>query len=181
MIYSPDTDAYHVGLPLSVFSGKTVLVQLNASLYDKAFVSLNSLCSCLQRDPDLGLLPSNQLPQILQTLYIVSGCDYVSFFVGFGKAKFYQTFFQFASFISGSGAVSGSLGDVKSENITSGLLSFYRLVGCLYFAKYKNAFEFENPVASFRGVPAVEFGSLLHHLLKVVGHDQGGLLGASRV
>ena len=131
---------------------------------DKAFVSFNSLHSCLQRDPDLGLLPPNQLPQILQTLYIVSGCDYVSFFVGFGKAKFYQTFFQFASFISGSNAVSGSLGDVKSESITSGLLSFYRLIGCLYFVKYKNAFEFENPVASFRGVPAVEFGSLLHHL-----------------
>ena len=31
----------------------------------------------------------NLLPQALQSLYVCTGCDYVSFFVGMGKASFF--------------------------------------------------------------------------------------------
>ena len=38
-------------------------------------------------DPDLG-------PQILQTINVTTGCDYVSFFSQIGKSTFLRFFFQ---------------------------------------------------------------------------------------
>ena len=42
----------------------------------------------------ISSMKSNSLPQIMQTLFVCTGCDYVSFFSGFGKVSFLRYFFQ---------------------------------------------------------------------------------------
>ena len=38
---------------------------------------------------------------MLQTLFICTGCDYVSYFAGIGKSTLLKVFFQHASFVNG--------------------------------------------------------------------------------
>ena len=113
VVYSPDTDVYHID-----FS--------EAKLCDHVYIQLTrgSLNHAVQNDPDLMSIGPNIQLQVLQTLYVVTGCDYVSFFKGF-----LNTFFQHASFIS-SGDPPGTLSEVHSEEV---FLSFLPLVGTVYF------------------------------------------------
>ena len=67
---------------------------------------------CLQNDPDKCAY--KDLLQILQTLYIVTSCDYMSFFKGIRKQTFMKTLFRFAEFISGS-HLAGSLANTDPE------------------------------------------------------------------
>ena len=59
----------------------------------------------------ISSMKSNGLPQILQTLFVCTGCDYVSFFSGFGKVSFLH-YFSVAPFISGANA-NGSLSGIR--------------------------------------------------------------------
>ena len=61
---------------------------------DLCFVHLSSLINALNRDPDLSSVESSLLPQIHQTLFVVTGCDYISFFRGIGKVTFTQVLFS---------------------------------------------------------------------------------------
>ena len=56
---------------------------------------------CLQNNPDLTSVSTEDVLQIIQTLYIVTGCEYVSFFKGIGKQTSMKTFTRFAEFITG--------------------------------------------------------------------------------
>ena len=92
---------------------------------------MTNLITVLKCDPDLAHINSTQLPQILQTLYVVTGCDYIPFFSQIGKATFLRYFFQYAAFITGSeSAEMGSLADVdlENENYKHGYFAFIRLV-----------------------------------------------------
>lgn len=75
------------------------------------FVHLSALNSGLGSDPDLAGLNTTELAQILQTLFVCTGCDYTSFFCGIGKATFPCYFFQF---ITGTNA-QGSLANIRLE------------------------------------------------------------------
>ena len=76
-------------------------------------LNLTSLVQALYNDPDLAHIDPNLRPQILQTLFVVSGCDYISFFSRLGKATFLRYFYQYASFISsGNQTNPGTLADV---------------------------------------------------------------------
>ena len=68
------------------------------------YINISALHLALVNDLDLSGMESNSLPQIMQTLFVCTGCDYVSFFSGLGKATFLRNFFQYASFISGANA-----------------------------------------------------------------------------
>ena len=81
--------------PMDVF----VRVSMFSSQEHRYF-SLNGLRTSLQSDPDLSFIPRELLPGVLQTLFICTGCDYVSYFAGFGKSTFLKVFFQHASFIN---------------------------------------------------------------------------------
>ena len=74
----------------------------------------------------------------MQSLYISTGCDYVSCIITFGKAKIINIFTQYASFISGTDA--GSLHQTDLVNQVSGFISFLRLIGTCYFKKHITAF-----------------------------------------
>ena len=89
-------------------------------------------------------------------LFIVSGCDYTSYFAGIGKAPFLNAFYQYSHFIT-SNKQEGSLSDNdgKSE-IKKGFLSFVRLIGTLYFKKHLSAFValkcVQTPVQLFNSI-----------------------------
>ena len=102
LIFSPDTDVYHIGLPLmQSFEECHIIIQLNKHTHDKAcYLDMNNLIAAMENDPDLSQIPPHLRPQVLQTIYICTGCDYTSFFNGIGKVSFLSTIFQHATFIA---------------------------------------------------------------------------------
>ena len=139
LVYSPDTDVYNIGLPI-LQSTTECIVQLNLPhSQDLKYLHLNNLIEALEGDPDLASLPRDKLRIVMQMLFITSGCDYISFFSGFGKAAFLNIFFQHASFITGNQS-NGLLSENSKEGMKQGFLAFLRLVGTLYFKKYLSAF-----------------------------------------
>ena len=55
---------------------------------------MNNLVKSLELDPDLANIPKQSLNNVFQMLYITSGCDYISYFAGLGKAAFLMHFFN---------------------------------------------------------------------------------------
>lgn len=137
LVYSPDTDVYNIGISVAhKFPHKDVIVQVNvAHSHDLKYVQIKNIAKALENDPDLASLPHNDALAILHMLFIVSGCDYVSFFNGFGKGTFLNVFFQHADFITGRNS-SGLLCHYSEHNKEVGFLAFTRLIGCLYFKKH---------------------------------------------
>ena len=103
-IVSPDTDVYHIGLPLLSSTASQVMVQLSRpSDKDLKLLVLNLLLNLLKHDPDLAHISNPDIiPHIMQVLYTATGCDYISFFHGIGKSYFFKVFFENAKFIIGS-------------------------------------------------------------------------------
>ena len=156
LIFSPDTDTYHVGLAhLEKMPQKDIIVQLSSSSTSNGgrtkFLHLNALLEGLSRDSDLGDIPLNDRPQVLQSLYASTGCDYVSYFAGIGKCTFLSTFYQYAGFIAGGKSPNpvGSIGKAFHE---SSFYSFLRLIGCAYFKKHASGFEQCTPVSLYYSV-----------------------------
>ena len=168
IIISPDTDTYHVGMGLLEdvrLSECDIYVQVSR-LGDSVhrYLHLSGLYGALQLDQSLSLLPTNIRLQALQTLYVCTGCDYLSYFYQIGKAKFLQVFFQFASFItSGLGHYPGTLADITPPNDSKGYLAFIRLVGCVYFKQNTRAFQHPSPVAHFKSLSQTT-SALEYHL-----------------
>ena len=71
------------------------------------------------------------ISEVMQTLFICTGCDFVSFFKSLGKATLLNNFYQYANFI----------GSLQPENKDDGFLAFIRLIGTSYFKKYLAAFN----------------------------------------
>ena len=142
LIYSPDTDVYNIGLGLIYGLSAEHIIQLNPPHCDEQYLHLNKLLQAFENDPDTALLPSHKLGQILQTLFITLGCDYISYISGFGKASVLKCFFQHADFINSS-HMPGCLSETQTYNLNSGFQAFLRLVGTLYFKKNLPAFVSE--------------------------------------
>ena len=78
---SPDTDVYNIGLPLPSIKEKEVIIQISTySARELKFLNLSGLVTALHNDPDLARILREILPKLLQTMYVVTGCDYTSFF-----------------------------------------------------------------------------------------------------
>ena len=146
LVLSPDTDIYHIGLPLNRGSKQVVIQVSPLNSTEVKYINISALHLALVNDPDLSCTESNSLPQIIQTLFVCTGCDYVSFFTGLGKATFLRYFFQYASFISGANA-NGSLSDIRDYK--KGFLAFMRLVGTVYFKKHASGFDTPSPSSHF--------------------------------
>ena len=88
LIFSPDTDVYHIGLPITQqMPHLHVVVQLSMQTTgaNTKLLDLKALSNALSSDPDLISIPLYQCAQAIQSLYACTGCDYISFFVGCGK------------------------------------------------------------------------------------------------
>ncbi|VDI68231.1 Hypothetical predicted protein [Mytilus galloprovincialis] len=88
----------------------------------------------LQMSNDMCLKGLATSVDCLQMVYISSGCDFVSFFHGYGKKTFFDIFRQNADFIS------SDLSICDKDNI-QGLCAFFRLILCVYFSKHRTAFQ----------------------------------------
>ena len=99
LVYLPDSDVPHIGLTSADLSSDDVIVQLSSMGTPLKLFNMNNFVECLKTDPDLHSIPPAHRGKILQVIYIATGCDFVSFFVGIGKATFLKAFFQYAQFI----------------------------------------------------------------------------------
>ena len=93
VIFSPDTDIYHIGLAIAGnMHGKSIIIQLSKSLVSSPkLLDLNALLLAITRDPDLSGIPPSGKPQALQTLYVCTGCDYVSFFADVAFSQLFSS------------------------------------------------------------------------------------------
>ena len=147
VVYSPDTDIWNIILPfIPKYRHKHILVQTNISSRECTYVNLNELEASICHDSMFQRCNIGQLPQIMQTVYIASGCDFTSFFKYHGKVTFFNTFVSNAQFICGQ-QYEGSLHHT-SEDYLTGLLAWYRLVGCVYFKDACTAFLDQVPTNS---------------------------------
>ena len=155
LIISRDTDVYHIGLPLPCTQTKEIIMQISAlSSRELQLLNITNLVQAFKTDPDLALLDQEKLPAIMQRVYAVSGCDYVSFFSGLGKATFLRYFFQYATFITAGSShhlsTEGTLADTDLDsNYELDYLAFLRLVGTIYFKKYNTGFDTSSPFTHF--------------------------------
>ena len=163
LIFSPDTDVYHAGLTVApLIPESEIIVQLSKTFKEGSkFLHMNRLLQALQSDPDLFRIPPLIRPQAIQTLYVCTGCDYVSFFAGMGKVTFLSSFYKYASFIAGYNDTCGSIGEVNLDTDSSSCLSFFRLVGCTYFGAHASAFELPSPIALYHSI--TESDVVEHH------------------
>lgn len=85
-----NADVYNIDLPLTcITSHAECIAQINLpQSSDVMFVSLNNLKTGLDNDPDFASINREGLLNTLQMLFVVSGCDYTSYFAGIGKAAF---------------------------------------------------------------------------------------------
>ena len=154
LVLSPDTDVYMIGLPLQCTQDKEVIVQISdLKSRDLKLLHLNCLVAALVNDPDMASVPTSVRSNIIQALFVVSGCNYVSFFSGIGKASFVKCFFQYAQFITGHTRYTKvSLADTSMENNIHehGFLAFLRLIGTVYFKRHANAFEYDTPESHYK-------------------------------
>ena len=68
-----------------------VVVQINPIHAEESYLYLNQLAQDMKTDSELVALPEHCVLNTMQTLFVVSGYDYTSFFYGLGKKKFFQT------------------------------------------------------------------------------------------
>ena len=164
LLYSPDTDVYHIGLTLIEPSVHDVYVQLsNISSPELRLLHFNQLLQSFRDDPDLSLVPMVLRPLVLQTLFICSGCDYISFFVGLGKTTIMKHFFQNAWFITGSQDIPGTLAHTHPDLMEEGFLPFVRLIGTVYFKKHLAEFTLDTPRALYMSLSQDGVGPVQQH------------------
>ena len=125
---------------------------------------MSALSKALVNDPDLANVNTTILSQVIQTMFVCTGCDYTSFFCKVGKATFLRYFFQYAAFITGTES-QGTLADTSLEGETykNGFLAFLRLIGTVYFKKHVTAFETPSPANHFLNFSSAHTTIQQHH------------------
>ena len=157
VIYSIDRDVGIVALPLN-FGSKTICLQYRAKAGDERFLNINLLQQAIRTDSDFAPVMNKNIDilKCIQSLYISSGCDFVSYFCHLGKSTFFNTFAQYALFISGETLQDVTLSltctDVQNDS-EQGLLSFYRLILCVYFKVNRACLhDFDTPVQLYNSI-----------------------------
>ena len=162
LILSPDTDVYHIGLPVIATTDLDVLVQLSSfTSVELSLLDIQALKQAFINDPDLASIPTSVIGDIIQTLYVSTGCDFISFFTGIGKATFLNTLYEYCSFIcSNTEDIPGIL-----SNTSQGYLAFARLIGCAYFKKHKSAFlpSYPTPMSLFHAMKKPGISTTFQH------------------
>ncbi|CAC5371821.1 unnamed protein product [Mytilus coruscus] len=89
IIYSPNTDTFFVELPfIDCLGDKTIYLQLKDSTFDHQFVDMHRFS--LQMSNEMCLKELGNSENCIQMVYIASGCDFVSFFHGYGKKNLFR-------------------------------------------------------------------------------------------
>lgn len=137
----------------SVCYTKEVIVQVSPMhCRELKLLNLTALVTAFEHDPDLAQIAPDILPKVFQTLYVVSGCDNISFFSKLSKASFHRYFYQYASYISSGQHYPGTLADTSFEQgvYEQGYLAFLRLIGTAYLKKHSTGFDTPSPITHFQ-------------------------------
>lgn len=167
LVQSPDTDVYHIGLPLTCISSKEVVIQLSSvNSQEVKIINLSKFALTLKNDPDMVGISCELVPKIMQTIYIATGCDYISFFNNLGKSTFLKYFFEYSSFITAGTNINtpGMLSDTEPHQQELGYYSFLRLVGVVYFKKHASGFSTSSPVTHFNSIHLAEADYKYNHI-----------------
>ena len=152
LVLSPDTDVYHIGLPIVAQTDFDVLVRLSKfNAVEHKLLDVQALIHAFTNDPELAHIPSHDLPSLIQVLFVCSGCDFISFFNGLGKASFLATLLEYSNFICANNEkIAGTLAEANSH----GKLPFLRLIGCAYYRKHRAAFlpTYPSPVTLYNSI-----------------------------
>ena len=98
------------------------------------YLDVKKFIHVLHSDPDLSQVLLKKHAYLVQAVYIVTGCDYISYFKGIVKYFFLNVLFQHAAIITGGLDPPGSLAQLTSpENSHMDFLAFVKLVGPAYF------------------------------------------------
>lgn len=141
LIYSPDSD-FFIGLHIAEkYKMKNLTIQLKDIGYEKDYFNLSSFCNVIKENIQLNTIQAADISSTIQSLFICTGCDYISFFRYHSKLIFFATFFKYAQFICGEQDVLQSgLKDLHCSDDKNGL-SFYRFIGCEYMKGLFSAFD----------------------------------------
>ena len=118
MLYSPDTDIYHIGLPIvsRQLPHPDVYIQLHGRRKDShRYLQVSAFLQAIDSDPDLAQVPPNKRANVVQMAYVATGCDYISYFKGIGEVFFLNVLYQHATFITGSSDPVGTLADIHPD------------------------------------------------------------------
>ena len=101
------------------------------------YLFLSTFVTVLQNDPNLSAIPPQLIPQIFQTIFVATGCDYIAELVkppSWDISTACWVYFQWQ--------IQGTIADVGIEGhkINSGFLAFLRLVGTVNFKKHSSGF-----------------------------------------
>ena len=89
---SSDTDVYHIGLPIVAGSSLEVVEKLSPfTSLENRYLDVQALIKAFVDDHDLAPIPSSLTPAVIQMLFTCTGCNFISFFNGLGKASFLAT------------------------------------------------------------------------------------------
>jgi len=168
LIFSPDTDTYHIGMTATAVNliNKEVMLQINTPGSPLRLLSLHGLADAVSRDPEMCDIPHEDRLATLQALYVLTGCDFTSFFTQISKAFFLSTLFRFAPFICcNSESLPGNLATTATEDTS--FLAFLRLVGVAYFLKNLPAFrnKFQSPIPHYHSVPTEDKSPAARHVV----------------
>jgi hypothetical protein len=156
MVYSLDTDVYHIGLCCAAnVPSKNLYVQIHSGCNANLYINVNNLLQNIKERVQFNTTDDKEMASIIIMLFICTGCDYVSFFKHHGKNSFFDSFFKNMDFIMCNKVTpchrfmdhcSGSIGD--HLNMESSFQSFLRLIGCEYFRLCKRFFDQTYKVSS---------------------------------
>ena len=77
---------------------KNAKKQENKILNQKEYMSLTKWIEALQNDNELPCIPVQEHPKFVCMIFILSGCDYVSYFVNHGKVSFHKYCFKYSKY-----------------------------------------------------------------------------------
>ena len=133
-------------LILEKLEGKHILVQTKMHSYPAEYIWINNILTEAESNRYLSHLGKYNIGVLLKVLFIISGCDYVSYFKNYSKLTIYKIFLENVDFICGTGNDTlGSLYQVDEHNFELGFLAFARLMGCVYFKACANSFVQDIP------------------------------------
>ena len=173
LIYSEDTDTYHIGMPLLNHLGKSIVIQLSNKFSANKYLNLNNLVSAFKNDYLLADIPRSCLTDFIQFVYITSGTDYTSSFYGHGKVSFFKVCFQYSKFIFSHDSYGSIINfpaypcknrachqsdlscDACNSALDKSLSGFLRLIGSVYFSKVRSSFREKSPKEIFSKIPAL--------------------------
>lgn len=128
IINSADTDIWVIGLLHFKKINKNIIIKSN-----KQYININKIIKNIENKFEFI---DNSILNIV-FLYIVSGCDYISFFYYLTKEHFLNVFIKYKDYIFNSKFPSLYL--KKGVKINYNI--WYKLISLCYYEKYKNLFE----------------------------------------